>query len=272
MSMSGVPYSPIVPSLTRWVSGRAVADREQDVEVADDVVRLRVRRMADVDHRVGRRRLLAVVDDRVRAEAVDHALDEGVVDEVADVQLDLVLGDLAPGADPLVKGRGREQRADAQLELPLALGEVVDDGDAVARARERHRGRPSEIAVATEHQDPLGHVHTPSTDCVRAPRPGRGVGGSLPSGDRCSRVRSESRGPVVPSPGMLIRQFVHRRPRPPLDAHRRRIGRPRRGRRPAPRRRRLPRGGAASSTSGSATSSRPTSTTTTSPAVASSRC
>ena len=141
--------------------GRAVADREQDVEVADDVVRLGVGRVPDVDHRVGRRRLLAVVDDRVGPEAVDDRLDEGVVGQVADEELDLVLGDLAPGADPLVEGRDREERPDAELELPLALGEVVDDGDPMAGPREGHRGRPAEVAVAAEHEDPLAHAVIP---------------------------------------------------------------------------------------------------------------
>src|SRR4029453_10912710 len=99
------------------------------------------------------------------------------VDEVADVDLDLVLGDLAPGAAPLVEGRNREQGADAQLELPLALGEIVDHRDAVPGPGEGHRRRPSEIAIATEHENPLGHVHTPSSKLRPRPSPrsrGRG--------------------------------------------------------------------------------------------------
>ena len=39
----------------------------------------------------GRRRLLAVVDDRVGPEVADDRLDEGVVGQVADGQLDLEL-------------------------------------------------------------------------------------------------------------------------------------------------------------------------------------
>ena len=51
-------------------------------------------------------------------------------------------------------GIGKSGRT-PELELPLALGEVVDDGDAVPGLREGHRGRPAEIAVAAEDQDPL---------------------------------------------------------------------------------------------------------------------
>ena len=79
-----------------------------------------------------------------------------------------MLGDLAPGADPLVEGRDREERADAELEFPLALGEVVDDGDAPAGSREGHRGRPAQIAVAAEDQDPLTHHASNLADSLAA--------------------------------------------------------------------------------------------------------
>ncbi len=87
--------------------GGDVADREQDVEVADDVVRLGVGRRADVDHRVRCRRLLAVVDHRVGTERLEHGLDERVVRQVADEQLDVLPADLAPGAHALVQGPDR---------------------------------------------------------------------------------------------------------------------------------------------------------------------
>ena len=62
-----------------------VGDRVHHVEVADDVVRLRVDRVRLVDHRVRRGALLAEVDDRVGAEVADHLVDERGVDQIADV-------------------------------------------------------------------------------------------------------------------------------------------------------------------------------------------
>ena len=106
------------PELDEVAVRRAVADGEHDVEVADDVVGLGVRGVPDVDHRVGRRGLLAVVDDRVGAEPVDDRFDEGVVGQVADEELDLALGHLAPGADPLVEGRDREERPRRRARAP----------------------------------------------------------------------------------------------------------------------------------------------------------
>ena len=104
--------------------GADVADREQDIEVADDVVRLGVRRVPDVDHRIWRRRLLAVMDDRVGPDVADHRFDEAVVDQVADRQSDVESRDLVPRTDPLVEGRDGEEGPDPDLEFPLALGEV----------------------------------------------------------------------------------------------------------------------------------------------------
>jgi hypothetical protein len=133
-----------------------VADGEQDVEVSHDVVGLGVRRMPSVDHRVRGGRLLAVVDDRVGSNVPDHGFDEGVVGQVPDGQLDVQPADLAPGADPLMQCRDREERTDAELQLPLPLGEVVDHSDAMPRLREGHGRRPAEVTVAAQDEDPLG--------------------------------------------------------------------------------------------------------------------
>ena len=53
---------------------------------------------------------------------------------------------------------------DADLEFPLALGEVVDEVDLVAGLRQGHGGRPAQVAVATEDQDALGHAEISGTD------------------------------------------------------------------------------------------------------------
>jgi hypothetical protein len=57
-----------------------------------------------------------------------------------------------------VKRRDGEERPDADLELPLPLGEVVQYRHAMPRPRQGHRRGPAEIAVAAEHEDPLSHV------------------------------------------------------------------------------------------------------------------
>ena len=72
------------------------------------------------------------MDDGVRPEPLDDRFDEGVVREIADEQLDVILRDLSPRPHSFVKRRDVEEWANAELQLPLALGEVVDDGDSVA--------------------------------------------------------------------------------------------------------------------------------------------
>ncbi len=149
----------------------------------------------------GRGRLLAVVDDRVGPDVADHRFDEAVVDQVADRQPDVEPGDLAPRADPLLEGRDGEERADADLEFPLALGEVVDEVDLVAGLREGHGGRPAQVAVATEDQDALGHAEISGTG-VRGVA-ARAVGessmalGDIDSGRACHPVPDRGARPSI---------------------------------------------------------------------------
>jgi hypothetical protein len=109
----------------------------------------------------GRRRLFAVVDDRVGAERPEDALHEPVVHEVADEQLDVVLGHLAPRADALVERRHREQRLHADGLLPVALRHVVHDGDLGPAAGEVHRRGPAEVSVAAQHEHAFCHRQPP---------------------------------------------------------------------------------------------------------------
>ncbi len=127
-----------------------------------------------------------------------------VVGQVADMELDVVLGDLAPGPDAFMQGRDVEEGPNAQLELPLALGEVVDDGHAMACPRERHRRRPAEVAVTAEHEDSLSHVQLPSrgSPCW-TPRPG--LRGSAGVYHRTAAANVTMGGTLAP---MLLRQFV----------------------------------------------------------------
>ncbi len=73
------------PQLHQVGVGDVVADREEDVEVADDVRVLGLGGALAGEHRVGRRGLLAVVDDRLGAGLGDHLFEEVAVLDRADV-------------------------------------------------------------------------------------------------------------------------------------------------------------------------------------------
>jgi hypothetical protein len=134
--------------------GVDLPDGEEQVEVADDVVDLRVDGVVAVDHRIGRRPLLAEVHHRLGGEAADRPLEQGRVADVADEGLDGAAAQLVPGRDPVVEVRDRHQARRPQLGVVAAADQVVDDGHLVAAGRQMERRRPPEVAVAAEHQDP----------------------------------------------------------------------------------------------------------------------
>ena len=74
---------------------------------------------------------------------------------------DLAAGDLAPGVDPLGERADRRQRVGRLLVVPAAAREVVDDEDLVAARGEPHRGRPAEVAVTAEDEDPHARRRVP---------------------------------------------------------------------------------------------------------------
>ena len=120
ISMFGVPYSPIVPSLTRWIDRIELGDRVEQVQGTDDVVHLGVDGVRTVDHRVRRRSLLGEVDDRVGLEFTHRLVDEDVVCEVADERLDRVARNLLPSRHPPLELTDRDQAVDAHLVVVLA--------------------------------------------------------------------------------------------------------------------------------------------------------
>ena len=130
-----------------------VGDRVHHVEVADDVVGLRVDRVRLVDHRVRRCALLAEVDDRLGAEVAHHLVHELGVAEVADVGLDRLAADLAPGGHALLERADRDQALDAHLHVVAASREVVVDGDVVPERGQMQGGRPPEVPVTAKNQD-----------------------------------------------------------------------------------------------------------------------
>ena len=160
MSMFGVPYSPMVPSLTRWQSGERSRIAKSRFRVPTTLFDW-VKTACCVDHRVGRGALLGEVDDRVGPEPVDDRFDEVIVGQVAHEQLDLALAHFTPRADPFLERRDLEERPDAELVLPRTLGEVVDDRDTMTRPRKGQRRWPAEVAVAAEHENRRAIVSLP---------------------------------------------------------------------------------------------------------------
>ncbi len=75
---------------------RGHLDGKEDVDGADDVVVLREDGAVAVDHRVGRRPLLAKVHHRVRLERIEGLREELKVADVAHLQIDVLPRDLAP--------------------------------------------------------------------------------------------------------------------------------------------------------------------------------
>src|SRR5439155_26503390 len=103
----------------------------------------------------GSRRLFGVMDDRLRLEVLEDAVDDArVLSDVGDRDLDLPAGDVAPDAEPVAKSRGRLERGAVDLDLPLPLRQVVDDHHLVVGPREEHGGRPAQVAVTSEDEDP----------------------------------------------------------------------------------------------------------------------
>ena len=94
------------PELHQVAVRNVFAHREQEVERADDVDDLRLRRAFEVDHRKRRRGLLGVVDDGLRLEVGDYCVEERRVGDVADVRRNLLASDLVPSCEVAPRGCG----------------------------------------------------------------------------------------------------------------------------------------------------------------------
>ena len=155
-----------------------LADRVHHVEGADDVVGLRVDRVAAVDHGVRRGALLGEVDHRVGGELAEGVVDELGVAQVAGVARELGAADLAPGLHPRAHRLDRHQAARPELVVVLTANAVVEDSDVMSASRQVHRGGPAEVAVSTQDQDShcfLSHRRT-ARGAFRANARGRNVG------------------------------------------------------------------------------------------------
>jgi hypothetical protein len=106
----GSPVLAHRPELHQVTVGNAIADREQQVEGSDHVRVLGLDRGLTRLHRIRRRGLLAVVDDRLGQRLGDHAVEEAEVLDRPDERPDLVARHLAPRLDAVGERPDRGQR------------------------------------------------------------------------------------------------------------------------------------------------------------------
>ena len=80
--------------------GLKFAQRKQQIQGSDHVVRLGEDRMALVNHGIGSRALFREVDDGFGLKALDHRAQEFVVGDVPDVGVDGTARDFLPDLEP----------------------------------------------------------------------------------------------------------------------------------------------------------------------------
>ena len=158
--------------------GVHLGDGVEEVERPHHVVHLGVDGVLLVDHRVGGGALLGEVHHRVGCELPQDPGREPGVSQVTDEGLHGQARDLAPDPHPVLEARDGDQRVDPHLQVVAPAGEVVDDADVVAPAREVQRRGPAQVTIAPQNQDP----HPPSPFC----RASRAV---LSCRARCGRAR-----------------------------------------------------------------------------------
>src|SRR3990170_450192 len=127
--------------------------REEYVEVADNVVVLRVKRVPPVDHRVGRGALLGEVDDCLRAMALHDAGEELPVQQVTELDRYRLAAYLLPRLHPLFYVGERREAMRPELVVYLPADAVVDYHHLVAGVGEVQGGRPATAAGPAKDQD-----------------------------------------------------------------------------------------------------------------------
>ena len=98
--------------------GVDLGDREQQVQVADHIVLLRVHGMRPVDHGIRRGPLFGKVHHRVRRHLFHHLGKEIVLRDVSRQELDIFPGYPSPGAQAFGHRPYRRQRLHAQFVVP----------------------------------------------------------------------------------------------------------------------------------------------------------
>ena len=103
----------------------------------------------------GRRGLLAVVDDRLGQASRRSPQSRKSPSSIEPTKVRISLPITSRQASTRsASERDRGQRVGRVLGVPAPPREVVDDGDLVPAGREAHRGRPAEVPVTAQDQDP----------------------------------------------------------------------------------------------------------------------
>ena len=162
------------PQLDQVGLGGQVLHGEQDVQRAHDVVDLGDHGVPARQHRERRGAVFGVVDDGLGFEAPEDVLDELPLGDVADERLDGALPEGGPRGDAVLQRGDRDERVRPDLVVPQPPVEAVGHRHVVAAAGQMHRGRPPQIAVTAQYEDPHGHP-PPSR-----PHPQRGTAPACP--------------------------------------------------------------------------------------------
>jgi hypothetical protein len=139
--------------------GRVLEAGPDRVEGGFQVVAQGAPRRVEAHHRVGRGRLLGIVDHEVRPHVGEQGEHQRRIGAVADHGLDRAPGHLTEDRGSVGQVRARDQRLRAGLQRHVPAQVVVDRPDLVSPRGESHGRWPAEIAVAAEHDDAHGLLH-----------------------------------------------------------------------------------------------------------------
>jgi len=109
-----------------------LANGEEDVEVADDVVDLRVDGVRAIDHRVRSRSLFPEVDNGFGHERAERRGEELVLGEVANRVCDAPTGQVTPHRRPPVEIGDRHETRRPKFLVVVAAHKIVDRHDVVS--------------------------------------------------------------------------------------------------------------------------------------------
>ena len=139
--------------LDQMAVGLELAEGEEEIERADDVVHLGEDGVLAVDHRIGRGALLGKMDHGVGAHGFDGGSEKIVVGDIAGKLVDVLAGQLAPDAQAFGQGLNGGQSLNAQFMVPLAAGKIVDNRDRMTFLRQIQGSGPPAVSVTTQDAD-----------------------------------------------------------------------------------------------------------------------
>ena len=122
--------------------------------------------MGEIDHREGRAALFGEMHQRLRLDLADQLGDGAGIAEVHLPPLDLAAGQSLPELDSLRHAADRHQAPGAAFTIPAPANQAVEANNVVAGGREMEGGRPAEVTVHPQHDDPCT-LHGSTRDATR---------------------------------------------------------------------------------------------------------